>query len=269
MRLARPLVPGPLLGRGQQAATVAPAGRGGVHHHQLQEGHGQITEAADHRRHRPRARRVAQHHPGIVPTGGQQLVGAQVFAGHRRRAQRRQLGSTAPAPRSPPPKDRTPARLDDHAPLRRPRPRDARPGLSAAWALTACSSAAKSPTLPHKHFTPKAEIVIGCPPGPALPGSTRPSPRPACIGAAAELDAPRSSRWPTGSTVVVKNLASRHAAGHRDGQRRSGLRHRSDGPRQHHHRGPVHPPGQRHHHRHHLRPARHARRCVPAPTTKT
>ncbi len=71
--------------------------------------------------------------------------------------------------------------------------------------LSACSSAAKSPTLPRTHFTPKAEIVIGCPPGYHCPPSTPPKVGLTVLSpnSTAQVDS-----VPDRSTVVVKNLAT-------------------------------------------------------------
>jgi hypothetical protein len=71
--------------------------------------------------------------------------------------------------------------------------------------VTGCSSAATSPTVPRKNFTPKAEIIIGCPPGercaPAVASK-----------AGLTIVAPNSINQvdavPDHATVVVKNLAS-------------------------------------------------------------
>ena len=75
----------------------------------------------------------------------------------------------------------------------------------ATMGLAACSSTAKSPTVAHTTFIPKAEIVIGCPPGERCPATVaskaglvvlRPK-------STTEIDSVAS-----GSTVLVMNLAA-------------------------------------------------------------
>ena len=149
MQLGRARVPRPLLGRGQQGATVAVATTRAVDDEELHEVSRVIAEVPEHDRHR--AARVGQteHDAGVRPAAGEQLVGGQLLVGYRRRRRGRRGRRRGHAQSCTAERIDTCARLD---PMRRAA--SAALVALALVALTACGGAKATPAMAEENFTP-------------------------------------------------------------------------------------------------------------------